>query len=81
MAQTTFEKGVEEGLRQALEQVVEQGRQKGLRMGTETMLEARFGLLGPGVRDRLERLGPDQLKALIREAATASSLRELGLDD
>ncbi len=65
MAVTTFEKGVQQGWRSAV----------------ATMLEGRFGPLGPGVRDRLERLGPDRLEALLRESLTASSLRELGLDD
>ncbi len=77
MAVTTFEKGVQQGVQQG----VEQGLQQGWRSAVTSMLEARFGPLGPGVRDRLERLGPDRLKALTREALTASSLRELGLAD
>ncbi len=73
MAQTTFEKGLQQGL--------EQGVQQGLRTAVASMLEARFGPLSPGVRDRLEHLGPDRLEALPREALAASSLRELGLEE
>ncbi len=73
MAVTTFEKGMQAGL--------QQGLQRGMRMMLQKQLEIRFGPLGPGVQQRLESLGPEQLKALTVALLTAQSLEELGLED
>ena len=65
MAVTTFEKGMQQGWRTALRK----------------LLEARFGPLSPGARERLESLSPEQLDALTPAVLTAQSLQELGLEE
>jgi hypothetical protein len=65
MAVTTFEKGLQQGQRTTLRK----------------LLEARFGPLSPGARERLEGLGPERLEALTLALLTARSLQELGLED
>lgn len=65
MAVTTFEKGV----------------QQGQRMRLRKQLEARFGALSPGARERLDGLGPERLEAHALALLGAPSLQDLGLED
>jgi Domain of unknown function (DUF4351) len=65
MAMTTFEKGLQQGQRTMLQK----------------QLEARFGVLSPSARGRLDSLGPERLEALALALLKAQSLQELGLED
>ncbi len=65
MAVTTFEKGLQQGQRRTVQK----------------QLEARFGPLAPGARERLENLSPERLEELTVELLKARSLQELGLED
>ena len=65
MAITTFEKGLQQGQRTTLRK----------------QLEARFGPLSPGARERLDGLSPERLEALTLALLKAQSLEELGLAD
>jgi hypothetical protein len=80
MAMTTFETGVQAGLQQAAT-TFERGMQQGWRTAVSKMLEARFGPLSPGARERLDSLDPERLEALTSALLAAQSLQELGLED
>jgi hypothetical protein len=62
---TTYERGILEGERRA----------------TLRQLEARFGPLSPGVRQRVEALSPEELAQLQLDLLKAQSLKELRLED
>jgi flagellar biosynthesis/type III secretory pathway protein FliH len=85
-----LEKGREEGRQEAAatwyEQGFKKGHQEGIRAGRleaalSILLEERFGPLGPAAQKRLESLPAEDLPELIRKAAKAQSLAELGLGD
>jgi hypothetical protein len=65
MAQTTYEKGV----------------QQGRRMTLQKQLEVRFGPLSPSAQQRLESLSPERLDELALSLLKARSLQELDLED
>jgi hypothetical protein len=62
---TTYDRGMIAGQREAL----------------RTLLEGRFGLLSPQVQERIGTEAPERLLELIKAAAQADSLRDLGLED
>jgi hypothetical protein len=88
MAQTTFEKGFQKGLEIALARF-EEGVQKGFEMAKATgarevildQVESRFGPLSENVRQQIDALPEDRLRALAKSILTATSLRDLGLID
>jgi hypothetical protein len=59
----------------------EQGMLAGRREMVLVQLEAKFGLLSPTVRQRVEALDPEELRQLIRNLLKAQSLKELRLEE
>ncbi len=81
MAQTTFEKGVEQGFEKGVQTGIETGIERCQRDLLLRQLERRFGALSESARQRLEALPADRLTDRGDALLTASSLRELGLTD
>jgi hypothetical protein len=69
LGETSFEKGEKKG------------EQKGKREAIRDLLEAWFGPLSEGARQRFEALSPDKLRELSLAMRGAKSLAELGLED
>ncbi|MBI4909144.1 MAG: hypothetical protein HY820_36325 [Acidobacteria bacterium] len=59
------------------ERGVEKGRVEGMRETLLVILTTRFGVLDPALVSRIQ--SPHELKELLQNALTASSLHELGL--
>jgi len=73
--------GLQEGLEEGLQQGRREGKEKGLtkatRDGIVEILEARFKKVPAAVQRKLKTIDDRKsLKALLRQAATAGSLRE-----
>jgi flagellar biosynthesis/type III secretory pathway protein FliH len=81
MMTTTFERGVQQGLEQGLEQGLQQGRLQGLQHAARLVLERRFGPLSAEAIQRLNAWPVERLEELLRGAAPATSLKDLGLED
>jgi flagellar biosynthesis/type III secretory pathway protein FliH len=71
---------MQQGLQQGIERGIERGIQQGLREGElrqlVVVLTKRFGQLPQRLRSSLERLGTEQLEALMDVALSATTLDE-----
>ena len=54
--------GMQQGIQQGVQQGVRQGRVEGERAVLERLLRRRFGLLSPGVAERLSQASADDLE-------------------
>ena len=78
--QEILKEGMQQGLQQGIERGIERGIQQGLREGElrqlVVVLTKRFGQLPQRLRSSLERLGTEQLEALMDVALSATTLDE-----
>lgn len=63
------------------ERIHQRGLHEGQRRSLLSVLEARFGPLSEVTRQRVTEIAADQLDGLLRAAANAASLQELGLQE
>ncbi len=80
MAQTTFEKGVEQGI-QIAQTTFEKGVERGQRDLLWRLIQQRFGPVPETVRQRFDAWPANRLDDLTMSVLTAASLRDLGLAD
>jgi hypothetical protein len=59
----------------------ERGKIEGRREMALLQLEAKFGPLAPGIKQRVEALSPEQLRQLLLDLVKGQSLKELHLED
>ena len=77
VAQEWIERGIEKGIQQGIEKGVHQGFAQGQAAAVIGILEARFGVVDQGLRQRLAELDADALRPLIRRAFTVDSVAAL----
>jgi hypothetical protein len=58
----------------------EEGRAEAQRQTLEMLLETRFGLLPPSVKERITALSPEKVEKALRAIVKAQSLQDLGLE-
>ena len=75
--QSAREEGRQEGRHEGLERGVRQGRVQGERAVLERLLRRRFGLLPPGVADRLRRASAGEIEAWADNVLDADTLDEV----
>jgi hypothetical protein len=72
---------IEIGKKEGLQEGLQQGRQSERRAILLMFLEKRFGALSEQVRQRVDALDPKRVEEVLDRILTATSLRDLGLED
>ena len=75
--QQGMQQGIQEGMQEGMQQGVRQGRVEGERAVLERLLRRRFGLLSPGVAERLSQASANDLETWADNVLDADTLDEV----